>query len=646
MSLFFCMKTFLINIFAVIWISAIYATPFGLWNSPVTAENVAKGSLYIQNIKVEGTNTYLSVMRPENKGKSTIMRIDLEGDCKDMTPSDFDVRTFVHEYGGGAFTVFNGTIYASRGSDNQIYIIRDDEDPKQLTHSPHLRFSDMHISPWGLIAVTEKHEENAPVENFLSLINLNDGNVKKIASGYDFYSSPALSKDGKKIAWISWNHPEMPWTNTELWVAEFGEGGHLENQKKVRGSQESFFQPQWGSDHFLYFVTDKDQGYWNIHRYKEGQIENLIPMKAEVAVPLWNFDLSTYALTDKKIFFSFNQEGKWHLGAFDLQSHQWTEIPTSGSVIYQLRAGNHFVRFLEQYPEKEKALLQLDDQEGYPLSVIYSQITYLDNGYISIPQHISFPSKNRQAYGFYYPPQNFHYKNPSDEKPPLIVTIHGGPTSQTMGTFDLAKQFWTTRGYAILDVNYGGSTGYGRDFRNLLNHQWGIVDVEDAVNGALFLVKHGLADENRLTIRGGSSGGYTTLAALSFTNTFKAGASYYGISDIVALTKDTHKFEKTYVDLLIGKYPEEKKIWEERSPINSVDQIKAPLILFQGEEDKVVPKNQSMMIYDALKKKGIYTELYIYPEEDHGFRQSKNIIDALKKEEAFYQKVFNFTKKN
>lgn len=630
---------------------------YGTWISPISAEKISHGSSAKLNMLIDENNTYYTEARPENKGRSTIVKRDQDGKLQDMTPPDFNARTFVHEYGGGAFTVSKGVIYASSGTDSAIYVIHPGKDPVRLTEGQKkidvdgvtkfegTRFADMHVSKQGLIAVGEHHSPGKTVENFLALIDLTTGKYKKIASGNDFYSSPAISPDGKKIAWITWNHPYMPWTNTELWLADIADDGSFKNQKRIAGDiPESIFQPQWSLDGILYFVTDRNSGWWNIHRYSDGKIENVFPIKAEVAEPLWVLGRSTYAFLGKLIVFTYNSEGIWRLGLLDPEKKQWRSLGNTGVSIQQVRSGDHFVQFLESYADKGEALVQVDDKPNHPIRTLSSTEPFVSGDYISQAQHIAFPSNGRTAYGFYYPPKNKDFEGPKDELPPLVVMIHGGPISQARGAFQLKHQYWTTRGFAVLDVNYGGSTGYGREYRSLLNHHWGIVDVEDAINGAKFLADKGLVDRNKLVIRGGSAGGFTTLAALTLGDTFKAGANYYGVADITALAHDTHKFEKHDMEQLVGKYPEEKELWLKRSPINSVDKITSPLIIFQGEDDAIVPKNQSIMIYEALKAKGIPTEIHIYPGEEHGFRQAANIVHSLKRESEFYLEVFNLCK--
>lgn len=626
---------------------------YGSWESPLTAEKIAEGSPSILNMVADGDNTYLCEMRPKNKGRYTIVKVDKNGSKKDITDPDFNVRTFVHEYGGGAFTVKNGIVYASNGSDHAIYKIEEGKAPVRLTAGQEkvdqagiprwkgTRFADLRIAPQGLIAIGEHHEPGKPVENFLALIDPKTGKFKTLDTGYDFYSSPALNEDNTQIAWICWNNPDMPWSQSELWTANIDSEGNLSNKKKIAGNPtESIMQPQWGPDGTLYFISDRTNDWWNLYRFQNGKIENICPMEAEVGEAHWIFDRSAYAFLGDKIVFTYTKDGIWKLAVLDPLTKKMEPISRESVTIQHLRTGENCVRFIEGYSQTGDALIQLEDKPGYPTKVLSVEPLEFDIEYMSASQHVAFPSNNRTAYGFYYAPQNKDYKAPANEKPPLIVLIHGGPTSMAKGSFQLKQQFWTSRGFAVLDVNYGGSTGYGKHYRNLLNSNWGIVDVEDCENGAIYLAKQGLVDANKLVIRGGSAGGYTTLAALAFRKAFKAGGNYFGVADITALANDTHKFEQRYMEHLVGEYPKEKAIWEARSPINSVDKIESPLIIFQGEDDPIVPKNQSEMIYEALKKRGIKTELHLYPGEEHGFRQAPNIIHSLKSELKFYLEVF------
>jgi len=609
--------------------------PYGTWKSPITAEEAAEGAVKILNVIVDGDDVYWNEVRPKNEGRYTIVK-----NGEDVTPPDFSARSAVHEYGGGAFTVKEDTVVTSNFRDKKLYIKEPGKDLRPLTTGKDTRFGDLHITQHGIVAVGETHKPDQEPENFLALIDIQTGTFKKIASGYDFYTSPAISPDGKKIAYICWKHPNMPWTDTELWIANIDEMGNLINSVQVAGQDpETIFQPGWDKDGTLYFVTDRDE-WWNLHRYVDGKIENMCKMEAEMGWPLWQLQRSKWTFLGEKLLFACVEKGFMHLGILDPATGKCEKIESPGVTYLQLRSGNGFVVFIEGFDNQSSRIVKMDNKTLARTVIKEPEGKTFNEGYISTPQHITYKSAGgREAYGYFYPPKNKDYKGKEGELPPLIVMIHGGPTSKTLPTFALQKQFWTSQGFAILDVDYGGSTGYGRTYRMALNGNWGIVDVEDCIFGAKHLAEQGLVDKDKLLIRGGSAGGYTTLAALTYEDTFKGGADYYGIADLEALAHDTHKFESHYNDTLLGPFNEKAHIWKERSPINHMDKFNSPLIIFQGTEDKIVPPNQSKMIYEALKKKGIKTELYLYEKEQHGFRKKKNIINSLNKEADFYREI-------
>jgi acetyl esterase/lipase len=469
-----------------------------------------------------------------------------------------------------------------------------------------------------LIGVGEKGKEN-----FLFSLHLPTKKVEIISCGHSFYASPAISSDGTQIAYLTWDLPNMPWDGTTLWVANLKEGLIKDPKQVAGGKSESIFQPTWAPDGSLYFVSDKT-GWWNLYQNNKP----VSPMEAEFGLPQWLFGMSTYALIENTPISCYNKEGIWHF--LDLP---WTFYT-------QIRSTKETTVFIAASATQDKSIISFNRQTGRTSVLAHNPLPHLDPETISLPELISFPSGNGTSHAIYYPPHNKEWQAPQGELPPLIVMSHGGPTAQTSPIFDLKIQFWTSRGFAVVDVNYRGSTGFGRNYRSALNKNWGIFDVQDCSSAAQFLVGSKKVDPKRIAIRGGSAGGYTTLAALTFTKTFTVGASYYGVSDLTALAQETHKFESGYLDELIGPYPQNKKIYEARSPLFHVDQLSCPVIFFQGAEDLVVPKNQAELMYKALKKKGIETELIIYPEEQHGFRKAENIKDSLTRELAFYLKVW------
>jgi dienelactone hydrolase len=707
---------------------------YGSWKSPITSDLIVSGTVGLGQIAMDGEDIYWVEARPSEAGRNVIVRRTPDGKISDVTPQPFNVRTRVHEYGGGAFVVASGVVYFSHFADGRIYYQKLDSQPLALTPVVNCRYADGIIDKQRnrLICVREDHRQENEVVNTIVSINLDKGeDIQILTQGEDFYASPRLSPDGSLISWISWNHPNMPWDGTELWVAEIHPDGYLGEKYLVAGGlEESIFQPEWSPDGVLYFVSDKSN-WWNLYRTPlnpplvrgeagiedsplvrgeintepplvrgeintepplvrgeintepplvrgeagiedsplvrgkintepplvrgeinteppllrgAGGIEPLYEMAAEFGLPQWVFGMSTYAVvSEHKIICTYTQQGRWYLASIDLVTKQLSKIDTPYSDISSLKAQGKKVVFLAGCPTESSGIVQLDLGTSQLEVLRLASNLSLDAGYLSVPESIKFPTENGlTAFGFFYPPKNQDFAAPTGEKPPLIVKSHGGPTAATSSSMNLKIQYWTSRGFAVLDVNYGGSTGYGREYRNRLQDSWGIVDVDDCANGAKYLAQRGLVDSAKMAIAGGSAGGYTTLCALTFRDVFKAGASYYGVSDLSALATDTHKFESRYLDGLIGPYPERKDLYLERSPIHAAANLSCPIIFFQGLEDKVVPPNQAEMMVEILKAKGLPVAYVAYEGEQHGFRRAENIKKTLDGELYFYSQVFKF----
>ncbi len=622
--------------------------PYGSWKSPITADLIVEKSIRLGEIVLDGKDIYWIEGRPSEGGRNVIVRLSPDGEKTDLTPLPFNARTRVHEYGGGSFTVKDGTLYFSNFEDQRLYRKLPGKEPQPITTEGDLRYADGIIDTrrGRMIWVREDHTrvESGPVNALVSLDLEGKEGGKVIVYGNDFYSSPRLSPDGTRLAWLTWNHPNMPWDGTELWIGEVKEDGSIGKSKKVAGGvSESIFQPEWSPDGVLHFILDRSD-WWNLYRWKEEKIEPLLLKSAEFGVPQWRFGLSTFGFISKsKIICTYTEKGTWHLATIDLLAEKLTPIEITYTDIYFLKVGDGRIIFCGGSPTEPTSIVQLDVESGQIEILKRSSMVSIESEYFSIPEAIEFPTEQGlKAHGFYYPPQNKDYTAPAGELPPLIVISHGGPTSSTISTLSLGIQYWTSRGFAMLDVNYGGSTGYGRKYRERLKGKWGIVDVDDCVNGARYLVDKGEVDRDRLIITGGSAGGYTTLSALTFRDFFKAGASYYGVSDLEALAKETHKFESRYLDGLIGSYPERRDLYRERSPINFTERLFSPVIFFQGLEDKVVPPRQAELMVKALREKGIMVAYISFEGEQHGFRRAESIKRALEGSLYFYSRVFRF----
>ena len=621
--------------------------PYGSWKSPITSDAIVSGSVGLGRAVRDGDSLYWSEARPSEKGRTTVVCRAADGSTIDVVPAPFNVRTRAHEYGGGSWAIFDGVVYFANFADQRLYRQPVVGEPEALPPEGDRRFADIR---WAqprnrLICACEDHTVEGEAKAYIAAVPL-DGSqmITVLAEGSDFHTSPALSPAGSQLAWLTWQHPHLPWDETQLWLADIVDGGSLANSRQIAGvAEESIFQPQWSPSGQLYYVSDSTD-WWNLYRWNaDGEPTTLCPMEAEFGLPQWVFGMSTYGfVSGDRAICAYTQKGLWTLASLDLANGKLTPFDLPYSTLSGIFVDDTCALFIGGSATAPSELVYFDFATCKAESLKRSTELALAEGYLSAPESVEFPTTEGTAYGLLYRPKNQDFAAPADEKPPLRVKIHGGPTAQTSSSLSLGIQYWTSRGFAVLDVNYGGSTGYGRKYRRRLDFSWGIVDVDDCVNGAKYLVDQGIVDENRLTIEGGSAGGYTTLAALTFKNTFKAGASRYGVSELEALARDTHKFESRYLDRLIGPYPEKKAIYEERSPLHAVEQLNCPVIFFQGLDDKIVPPNQAEMMVKALKAKGIPVAYVPFEGEQHGFRQSENIKRSLDGEFYFYSQIFGF----
>jgi dipeptidyl aminopeptidase/acylaminoacyl peptidase len=622
--------------------------PYGCWRSPITTQMLVQGAVRFGDVSHDGDTLYWVEIRPEEQGRYVVVRRTMDGQVEDVLPPPFSARTLVNEYGGGALLASGGTVYFTNYADQRIWRLTPGGVPQPLTPEGRLRFADfVHDAARSrLIAICEDHtKSDDEPPNRIIAIDLAGGKITTLVEGADFYSNPRVSPDGRQLAWLAWKHPNMPWDDTELFVAPFTHDGSLGKPRKVAGElEESIFQPEWSPDGTLYFVSDRTD-WWNLYAEREGRVLPILPMEAEFGAPQWVFSTTTYGFEPNgRIVARYTTGGTWRMMQIDPASGQHEVLSLPYTHIAGIEVAGDRAYVVAGAPAEHEALVEIDLSSGKSNVIRRSSPLRPDAAYTSAPEAIEFATDGgKTAHAFYYPPVNRDSRGPQGEAPPLVVMVHGGPTSATPALYRLTTQFWTTRGFAVCDVNYGGSSGYGRPYRNRLRGAWGVVDVADASNAARYLAEQGKANPEKMVIRGGSAGGYTTLACLAFNDVFRCGASLYGVSDLALLVRDTHKFESRYLDRLVGPYPQAEAVYRQRSPIFHLDGFDRPVILLQGLEDKIVPPNQAELILESLKKRGVPVAYVPFEGEQHGFRKAENIIRAYEAELYFYSQILGFT---
>jgi dipeptidyl aminopeptidase/acylaminoacyl peptidase len=620
--------------------------PYGSWPSPITSELIVSDSVGLGQIEVDGDDVYWAEARPAEQGRVVVVRRRPDGETADAVGPGWNVRTRVHEYGGACFAVDRGILVVTHFPDQRLYRADGGGEPRPLTPEGDLRYADLSIdrARSRVLCVLEDHTRGgAEAVSSIAAVPLDGGAPEVLVEGADFHAAPRLSPDGSRLCWLSWNHPNLPWDGTELWVAELDAAGRPGPAVVVAGGPaESVLVPAWSPGGVLHLVSDRT-GWWNLYRWSGEELEALAPAEMEFARPAWMLGWTTYAfLSEERIVCTATQRGEWRL--YTLDPTGLHAVPTPYTDISPwLRPWRGGVLLAGGSPAQAAAIAHVDVDGGGIEVLRRSSSLELDPGYVSVPEAVEFPTEaGRTAHGLHYPPRNRDVTGPKGERPPLLVQSHGGPTSAATTLLRLTIQYWTSRGIGVLDVNYGGSTGYGREYRERLYGEWGVVDVDDCCNGARFLVERGDADPQRLMIDGGSAGGYTTLCALTFRDVFSAGASHFGIGDLEVFAGDTHKFESRYLDRLIGPLPEAAALYRERSPIHFTDRLSCPVILFQGLEDRIVPPNQAELMFAALRRKGIPCAYIAFEGEQHGFRIAANIRRSLDGELDFYSRVLGF----
>ncbi|MGZ8598478.1 MAG: dipeptidyl-peptidase 5 [Actinomycetota bacterium] len=631
--------------------------PYGSWASPVTPRMLATSSVSLSEPWIDDGSVYWHEGRPAEGGRGVVVRGGPWSSPVDVTPEGFNARSRVHEYGGGAWAVQRGVVVFSHDDDRRLYRQDPGEAPVAITPDTgglH-RYADGRISAEGdrWFGVRERHAGSgrvADVGNELVVLPL-DGSrePRTIAAGRDFYSTPRISPDGRRLSWLSWNLPWMPWDGCELSIADLAPDGTLSGERRVAGrdGEESIWQPSWSPTGDLVFASDRS-GWWNLERLAGDERVVLRPAHVEFGYPQWVMNETSFAfLDDGRIACWYGDRGVQHVAVLDVETGELLELDLPYSSFEYgpgIAAAGDGIAFIAGAPDLPAQVVWLDfGSRG--VEVLRESVDMpIDASFVSVPRQIEFPTDGGvTSFAHFYAPANPNVVPPQGERPPLIVMSHGGPTGEATATLNLAIQFWTTRGVAVVDVNYGGSTGFGRAYRQRLNGNWGVVDTADCVNAARFLVDAGEVDGERLVIRGGSAGGYTTLCALTFHDDFAAGTSRYGISDLEPFaTGDTHKFESRYEHTLIGPWPEAADLYRARSPIHSVDLLSTPMLLLQGAEDVVVPPSQAEVMVAALRAKGLPFAYLLFEGEQHGFRMAETIERAYEAELSFYGQVLGF----
>ncbi|MDE1153577.1 MAG: S9 family peptidase [Micavibrio sp.] len=618
----------------------------GTWLSPLSAEAVTGSSVGLGSLSADGDMLYWLESRPKEQGRSALVRRKPDGSIEDVTPPPANIASRVHEYGGGAYAVSDGRIVYSEKSDGSVWLVAGNAAPRQIVAVNGCRYADFRFIPGtdDIVCVREDHRNRPPTDPEAAIVRLNnspdaatnEGTV--LVKGADFFAAPRPSPDGKNLAWISWQHPDMPWDATQLHTAELSAAG-LRNIQTIAGDKqrEAVVQPEWSPAGGLYFCTDRNN-WWNLYkRENNGAVAAVTTEKdGEIGGAHWVFGGKYYDFTAAGGIVAVLSKGGKSTGVA-IENGKTRDLGLQPLGQCPVPLGNELANIVTA--SDAPTSLQLGGQVMRTAGP-----ALLDSKNISAPQEISFPTAGGDtAHAFYYPPANDSFKPENGEKPPLIVMIHGGPTSAASTVFSAAKQWWTTRGFAVVDVNYRGSTGYGRDYRQKLDGNWGLTDVEDCVAVVKHLVAEGKADPERVAIRGGSAGGFTVLAALTSSDVFKAGASHYGIGDLMLLAAETHKFEARYMDRLVGPLPETEAVYKERSPINHLDKMAAGAIFFQGLDDKVVPPSQAQTMVAAMRQKGLPVAHYEFEGEGHGFRKAETNRRVLELELGFYADLFGFT---
>lgn len=622
--------------------------PHGSWSSPITTDALLSGTVHLRNqmLRWDGADLYWSELRPYEGGRIVVCRRKADGTISDVTPRDFNARSRVHEYGGGHYVVKDGIVYFTNFQDQRLYRQDPGAAPVAITPAADIRHADMCIDQRRrrIIAVREDHTTGAAeaVNTIVAIDASGEREPITLASGNDFYSSPKLSPDGDRIAWQTWNHPNMPWDGSEVWVGELDRDGRVRSSRKIAGGKdEAVLQPEWSPLGELYFVSDRNN-WWNLYRARGEGDEPVAHREAEFGAPQWVFGQRFFDFSGPdEIVCIYAEPTGTKLAVIDLNSGRLRNVELLYSTLWNVQVSGRKAALYARSATHADRVLIVDLDTSAQEVVKVANTTRIDPGYFSLPKPIEFPTEGGlKAHAFYYAPRNHEFEPPPGEKPPLVVHCHGGPTGSAGPTYPFEYLYWTSRGFAVVDVDYGGSSGYGRAYRQRLNGQWGVVDVDDCINAARYLSGQGLVDPGRIAITGGSAGGFTVLLSLTKRDFYATGSSHYGIGDLDAFAKETHKFESRYCDTLVGPYPERADLYRDRSAVNFADNLKCPVILFQGLEDKIVPPDQAETFVAACRAKRLPYAYIAYEGEQHGFRRDSNLRRTFEGELYFFCRIF------
>jgi dipeptidyl aminopeptidase/acylaminoacyl peptidase len=617
--------------------------PFGTWASPIGAARAAGAALRLAQPRLDGGFVYWLEARPLEAGRQTVMRAPLAGGAAEELTPGRSVRCLVHEYGGGDYGVRAGLVVCADPAGGAFLAGREARPLRSARAGA--RYGDFAFSPDGrwIAAVEEEHGEGE-VANRLVALAAAGGERVVIADRHDFVSSPCFSPDGARLAFLSWEHPDMPWDATTLRAVAFGPAGPAGTPRAVAGgAEESIFQPGFSPAGTLRFVSDRS-GWWNLWQEGEAAPRALCPRESEHGLPQWGLGASTWGHeADDALWCVARSAGRDSLGRLAPSSGALEALPLAFDVVEGLAVGPESAAFVGYGASRPPTLCVLDLASRALRELRVAFESDFEPGSLAAPEAVVFPSEEgRSAHAFLYRPASAQFRAPAGERPPLVVRSHGGPTGAASPALRLGLQYWTSRGFAVIDVDYAGSTGYGRGYRNLLRGQWGVRDLADCAAAARFAAAEGAADPARLLASGGSAGGYTTLCLLTFRDEFAGGASHYGVADLEALARDTHKFESRYLDRLIGPWPARADLYRERSPVHHGERLARPVIFFQGLDDRVVPPAQTEAMVAALARRGIPHAYVAFEGEAHGFRRAENLETALEGERWFYAKILGF----